>query len=54
MLYFLDETLLKFEDNDFSCRVAVHAKTISYLAVNTYKYRQRKGSDKSKMYMKRA
>ena len=49
---FFDETLLKFEDNDFSCRVAVHAKTISYLAVNTYKYRQRKGSDKSKMYMK--
>ena len=36
---FFDETLLKFEDNDFSCRVAVHAKTISYLAVNTYKYR---------------
>ena len=32
--------------------MAVHAKTISYLAVNTYKYRQRKGSDKSKMYMK--
>ncbi len=49
---FFDETLLKFEDNDFSCRVAVHAKTISYLAVNTYKYRQRKGNDKSKMYMK--
>lgn len=49
---FFDEALLKFEDNDFSCRVAVHAKTISYLAVNTYKYRQRKGNDKSKMYMK--
>lgn len=49
---FFDETLLKFEDNDFSCRVAVHAGTISYIAVNTYKYRQRKGSDKSKMYMK--
>lgn len=47
-----DETLRKFEDNDFSCRVAVHAKTISYIAINTYKYRQRKGNDKSKMYMK--
>lgn len=49
---FFDETLRKFEDNDFSCRVAVHAKTISYIAINTYKYRQRKGNDKSKMYMK--
>ena len=30
---FFDEDLLKFEDNDFSCRICIHAKTISYIAI---------------------
>ena len=49
---FFDEDLLKFEDNDFSCRICIHAKTISYIAINTYKYRQRIRGDRSKMYIK--
>ena len=47
---FFDESLHKFEDNDFSCRTVVHAGRLSYVAVSTYRYRQRTGGDKSKMY----
>lgn len=49
---FFDEELHKFEDNDFSCRVAVHARSMSFLAVKTYRYRKRAGNGMSKMHSK--
>ena len=49
---FFDEALLKFEDNDFACRVAIRARSMSFLAVRSYRYRKRIRSSLSKMHSK--